>query len=73
MEYYIVKDDFYYASKSIKPISLVKGELLTKREYEKLEIFNGKEKFTAKVFDTIDISKHKTYKSFGCRFIICDF
>ena len=73
MKYYMAKDDFFFSDEDGKPISLIKGELLTQREYEKLTIFNGKEKFTVKVFDKIDISKHKTYKSFGCRFVICDF
>lgn len=64
MVYYKVNKDY----NGIKVVSrrnlyLIGGELFTKKEIEKLKIFS-----IDKVFTKIEISKNKTYFSFGARF-----
>lgn len=64
MEYYKVNKEY----DGVKNISkrnfyLTSGELFTKKEIEKLKIFA-----IDKVFTKVEISKNKTYFSFGARF-----
>jgi len=55
MKYYKAKYDIY---------DLVKGELVTPYERKNVKRFR---RFSDKVFDIVEISKHKTIMSFGVR------
>lgn len=80
MEYYKVKKDVSLSSKEeiteygltvvYKSVELVKNELLTEKELQRLCI--DKYKDNTNIFDVIVTSSHNTYISFGARFLAED-